>query len=238
MIKQLFIQSDGPSDWKKKLSNQNRQWKRGKSAFEAAISWENASRSIYGLPTRIRNRLKNVTELKDATLLLGIIEHKVSLKSSGHSSQSDLWGLLKTNIGLVSMSVEAKAGEPFGQNIEQWLNKDKKKSGRQKRLEFLREVLMIEHKIPSDIKYQLIHRTASAILEAERFKTKAALMVVQSFLPDAKALDDFRKFSNLMGAEIGKNEIRQVKRICGIPLFLCWVECSLASDRQVARAIQ
>ena len=41
------------------------------------------------------------------------------------------------------------------------------------------------------IRYQLLHRTASAIIEARRFKTDEAAMIVHSFSPSKMWFDDF-----------------------------------------------
>jgi len=49
-----------------------------------------------------------------------------------------------------------------------------------------------------DIRYQLLHRTASAIYEAQRYRTGRALMLVHSFSLTDASFPDFQAFAELM----------------------------------------
>jgi hypothetical protein len=71
--------------------------------------------------------------------------------------------------------------------------------GKQKRLEFLCGKIGVTFPPPGDLHYQLFHRTASAVLEAERFKTDEAAMIVHSFSVEDKWLDAYAAFPGLFG---------------------------------------
>ena len=46
---------------------------------------------------------------------------------------------------------------------------------------FLYELLQLDEDGVLDLRYELLHRTAAAVLEAQRFTTRYALMLVHSF---------------------------------------------------------
>jgi hypothetical protein len=128
--------------------------------------------------------LDSQPQLAGATLLLGIPEHQVQFEGGGDTSQTDLWALLRAPVGLVSMSVEAKAGEGFDRTIAAWLTDAKPSSGKPARLAQLKSVLGMAGDVPETLRYQLLHRTASAVSEAERFGAPCAVLLVQSFSSD------------------------------------------------------
>ncbi|MBC7808141.1 MAG: hypothetical protein H7145_18580, partial [Akkermansiaceae bacterium] len=72
-------------------------------------------------------------------------------------------------------------------------------SGRKTRLAYLVELLGLTPPLPQNLRYQLLHRTASAVIEAKRFRSEVAVLVLQSFSPDNNGFDDFEQFVRLMG---------------------------------------
>src|SRR5690606_33057154 len=130
--------------------------------------------------------------LAGATALVVLPEHKVKLDGHGRASQNDVWTLLRVGSTYVSMAVEGKAGESFGDPVESWL-KDAS-PGKLARLERLCGVVGIRHPPDGRLHYQLFHRTASALLEAERFGAAHAVMMVQSFVDDPLSLADYIAF--------------------------------------------
>lgn len=96
------------------------------------------------------------------------------------ASHDDLFVPAKDNeSNLVSIGVEGKVAEPFGPTLEDWL-KDASE-GKKKRLSFIKEKIALDLDIPGTIRYQLFHRMVSAVIEAERFIAKSAVMPVHSF---------------------------------------------------------
>lgn len=225
----------GLSDWRRLLGDPDLHWKRGRSAVETAVSWELAVRTDRGLPPEICKTLDGEPTLAASRLLVAFPEHKVKLKGRGNPSQTDVWALLRGPQGLISMAVEAKAGEPFAATLSEWMGE--KADGKRERLSSLCEILQIASDPPTHLRYQLFHRTASAILEAERFGATAAIMMVQSFRTDPQAWDDYVKFATLLGATVTKGAACRTACTGPIQIFLGWTDCAPATDEEVARAI-
>jgi hypothetical protein len=86
---------------------------------------------------------------------------------------------------LAVLAIEAKVKESFGQYVKDWLTEGG--DNRAKRLRGLCDLLDLSTESASGLRYQLLHRTAAAVLEAKRYRARHAAMVVQSFCPDARA---------------------------------------------------
>jgi hypothetical protein len=133
----------------------------------------------------------------DTELLIAIPEHKVSLRDTGRESQTDVFALVKSSNRTIAVAVEGKVNETFGPVIKDWYADPS--PGKQQRLEFLCNLVGVKCPPPDDVHYQLFHRTASAVIEAERFKTDDAAMVVHSFSPENKWFDAYATFLDLFG---------------------------------------
>ena len=134
--------------------------------------------------------------LNELELLLAIPEYQVDLPGGKRPSQNDLFVLGRAKDGhLVSIMMEGKVAEPFGATLEIWL-KDASE-GKKKRLKFLCDTLGLSCEPPSHTRYQLFHRTASAIIEAKRFNANYAMMIVHSFSPEHKCFADYQDFLSL-----------------------------------------
>jgi hypothetical protein len=158
-------------------------------------------------------------------MLLGMPEHQVALPGGGHPSQTDLFVLAKATTGeLLSIAVEGKVAEPFGPTVSEWLDADASgpSSGKLERLAFLCPLLRISEDDAQPIRYQLIHRTVSALIEAERFNASMALMLVHSFGGADAGFDDFAAFAKLLGTAAEPNELSRVGTRDGIDLYLGW----------------
>jgi hypothetical protein len=66
-------------------------------------------------------------------------------------------------------------------------------------LAFLCELLQLDEADILDLRYQLLHRTATAILEAQRFAAHHSLMLVHSFSAKDAWLNDYQAFAQRMG---------------------------------------
>lgn len=61
--------------------------------------------------------------------------------------------------------------------------------------------------VPNNIgglRYQLFHRTASAIIEAKRYRASKAAMIVQSWSPLNDGFDDYIAFFEALGVAISE----------------------------------
>jgi hypothetical protein len=246
MMNRLFIPSLGPTDWRRLLADPAIQWKRYKSALEMAVCWEAARESERGLPPEVAETLDSIDQLRGAELLIGLPEHKVSFEGGGHPSQNDLWAILRVGRELVSMAVEAKAGEALGDIVKDWLSKDSKHSGKNRdrsgkpdRLNDLNRRLAISDADVSLIRYQLLHRTASALKEAERFGARTAVMLVQSFnrAQDEESWKDFAEFGRIMGVAAKEGVLAQSPRATDVPLFIGWVTSQPADMARLSAAV-
>jgi hypothetical protein len=133
------------------------------------------------------------------------------------------------------MAVEGKAGEPFASTLGERLKEASE--GKKERLDFLCQTLQIPLNPPLGLRYQLFHRTASAILEAQRVRASIAVMMVQSFREDEQAWRDYAAFASLLGAVGVRGAVAKAKRSGTERLFLGWVDCGLASDSEIASAV-
>jgi hypothetical protein len=74
-------------------------------------------------------------------------------------------------------------------------------------------------------RYQLVHRTAAALIEAERFNARHALILVHSFSqknpPDS--FGDYEHFADLLSTTVKKDAIARVGERAGADLYLGWV---------------
>jgi hypothetical protein len=127
---------------------------------------------------------------------------------------------VRAECGLLACAVEGKVDEPFGPTIREWTVNAS--PGKRERLTFLCEQLGLVEPPASDIRYQLLHRTVSAIIEAERFGASAAAMVVHSFSPAKRWFDEFAAFAQLLGGEPGPDTLMRAASPGSRPLYIGW----------------
>ena len=177
-------------------------WKEGRSAKNLIDLWWAAN----AIPPSIGQMLEAVPEWQGAELIDAFAERCTSLDDGRPShSQSDLLAIVGLAAGIGVLSIEAKVDEGFDKTVDQWLKGDSK--GKAHRLSKLVGLLGVEPHGFGKLRYQLLHRTASAIIEAKRYRTRQAAMIVQSWCPDLSGLEDFLVFCEAIGIarpEIGR----------------------------------
>ncbi len=150
-----------------------------------------------------------------------------------------MWALLRAGRDVCSLRVEAKSGEVLGPLVGEWLPAvdDPTPSGKPRRLEFLRECLGLGGVDLSEVRYQLLHRAAAAIVMGERFAAATAIMLIHSFggSADDKSRDDYRRFAETMGCAATLNSLVAVGRPARLPLLIGWVTDQPAPDDVIAR---
>jgi hypothetical protein len=233
-VSKLYVPTQGAGDWRARLADPDRHWRREYSAFETAISWELAARTERGLPPSVAEALDQVPDLAGASLLLALPEHKVMLKGRGRPSQTDVWALLKGPVGLISLAVEGKADESFGETLEAWRSDPSEE--KTERLTYLSDILRPKTVFPPNTRYQLLHRAASAVIEARRFGAGSAVMLVQSFRAKSPSFDDYCAFGGCLGATIGSGALTSVSQHSDPSLYLGWAVSPLCSDADIAKA--
>ena len=83
----------------------------------------------------------------------------------------------------------------FGRALGDWLADGS--VGKRRRLDAICALLGCPEP-PPELRYQLFHRTAAAIIEADRMKADAAAMIVQSFSQEHRWFEDFARFCALL----------------------------------------
>ncbi len=213
----IYIPATSADQWAQFLAEPVKHWRTGYSARALAHSWQEAD----GFPAEVRAALASCPALASLQLLIAIPEHQVPLPGGSRPSQNDIWVLARSEAGLVSIAVEGKVSEPFGPTVEEWLAESS--PGKSTRLAFLCEQLGIRGAPGPAVRYQLLHRTASAVLEAKRFCAPTALMLVHSFSQSHLWFDDYRAFAALLGCSVAVNQISHVGVRGGVDLYIGWV---------------
>ena len=210
----IYMPSDGPDAWKRFLAKPDLHWATGYSARTLAHCWEEAA----GIPPEIDALLAPV--VGPSRLLLAIPEHKVPLPGGSRESQCDVFALIRARDQVIAMAVEGKVDEPFGPTVGEWLQGAS--GGKLQRLAYICEILGLPAQLDPGIRYQLLHRTASAVVEAQRFLTRSAAMVVHSFSPNNRWFEDYARFAALFGHEATVGRLSTASLPCGRRLHLGW----------------
>lgn len=215
-MSKIYVPTTGPDDWKRLLADPTKQWRTGFSAKTLAHCWESAN----GVPPEIASLLR--PHGGDVELLLAIPEYKVSLpRASRGESQNDVFALALAGDRTFAIMVEGKVSEPFGETLGDWLQNAS--DGKRERLAFICDQLGLTLPLPDHIYCQLLHRTASAVIEARRFKTDAAAMIVHSFSQEKKWFEAFKQFASLFDVATGEaKELIAVRSNTTAPLYIGW----------------
>ena len=214
---QIYVPARSADDWSQLLADPVKHWRKGYSARTLAHSWQDAG----GFPNEVREAFASNEYLADIQLLLAIPEHQVPLAGGSRPSQNDIWALARAGNELVSIAVEGKVAEPFGPTLSDSLSEGS--TGKATRLAFLRRELNLNEDLAGTIRYQLLHRTASAIIEAKRFGAPHAVMLVHSFSPTRDWLSDYEDFAKLLRVENAINRIVSAGNRGGVHLHVGWV---------------
>lgn len=206
-----------PHDARRYLADPIKHWRPAHSAMELAKSWIESD----GFPTSVRHVLETSDTYVGCELLEGFFEREVELNSPGRPSQTDLLVLARLRSGIAVIAVEGKAREPFGDVVSVWNTTP----GKQRRLDDLCQELGLEPSTVGGLRYQLLHRTVSALIEARRYGAPEALMLVHSFDAGDASLQDYLRFAEAMGmAGAATNAITEPKPLGDITLRLGWVK--------------
>ena len=219
-MKRIFVPTKCGSDWQHLLAKPKLHWKLGRSAMTAAASWESASDR---LPQEIQTLLDSSSDsvLVGQSLLIAIPEWQVPLPGGVTSSCTDVLAICRNEIGLCILGVEAKVDEDFGPQLIE--KRAEATSGQAERLKHLCELLQVEG-FDDAIRYQLLHRTASALITARDFHAAAAVMLVHAFETPAAQRADFESFRAAMKAERVANLLYKVPGFDQPALYLAWCD--------------
>lgn len=240
-----FIEMRSLSDWQSRLGDPELHWKRGASAMELAVSWTLARRFPRGMPSHIASLLDSSEHLAGASVEFAIPELRTKLPGGSTASQTDLWALLRNHHGTIALSVEGKALEPFGETVDRWLGRSRpdrpSSRGQLERIKFICQRLGLDESTIGGLRYQLLHRTAAALREAESWRASCAVVLVQRFarVPGEQAASwpDFLEFAHRLQAQVVPGSMVRAVVPGAVPLYLAWLDCELANDADLLSAM-
>lgn len=218
-MKRIVMPTAGAGDWAQGLAKSSH-WKMGASAMSLAASWEGAAPDF---PREVAAALSLAgnSSLADLTIVIAIPEFKVALPGGARASQTDLMVLARNDRGTVAIAVEGKVEEAFGPTVGE--KRRESSEGQAERLAYLERKLGLTMPCDDGIRYQLLHRAASALLFAEEVHAGAAVLVVHSFSQQGSWFGDFEVFAGVLGATAIKEAVVRASAPTSVPLYLGWV---------------
>lgn len=220
VVGKYYLPSSGKKSWKSLLANPKKQWKSGYSAKELAKSWEEAE----GFPTSIVTAFEEsqIPLFNDVEFLFGFPDYKVSLLGDPADSQNDLYVLAKADNELLTIMVEGKVAESFGATVDTWKEKNPSR-GKTERLTYLLDTLNLKEDSVLDKRYQLVHRAASTLIEANRVQANHALVLVHSFSETGKWYEDYADFVKLFDLTPIQDKVVGPISINGVNVYFGWI---------------
>lgn len=230
-MKRIVASTESALDWKRFLAKPYH-WKPGYSAMSLAQSWESAHPD---LPPEVSDALTASGDplLANPRLVLAVPEYQVDIPGGTRPSQTDVLALVRSSSGLVAVAVEGKVDETFGPTVGE--RRRDPSPGVARRIAWLEERLGLEP-TPDPIRYQLLHRTASALLVAEEFDCAAGAMLVHSFSPTDRWFDDFEAFAGLLGVDAVMDQVSRVDVPGPTRLFIGWCKGDQRYRQDLTRA--
>lgn len=213
----ILVPTVGVEDWQRLLADPDLHWKPNYSAHSFAHCWQSAK----GFPASVKRLFDSAGFFPGIEALLVLPEHQVPLPGGNRPSQSDAWVLARWSSGLLSIAVEGKTAESFGPTLGEWTRNAS--PGKQARLSFLLQTLGLVQQPAGDIRYQLLHRTASALIEAKRFHAGNAVVLVHSFSTRNEGFADYSRFVGLFGASAEVDRLIRANSCGEIELYFGWI---------------
>lgn len=219
-----------PEDWQALLADPDKHWRRGFSARTLAHSWLAAS----GFPPEVASILTACPDPLLAGLhpVEGIPEFQVALPGGRAASQNDIYVRARSVAGEIAIMVEGKVEELFDETLTEWQSSIRfdaqgaSRSGKPERLQYLQELLGKPDGFDGPTRYQLLHRAASALIQARAESAVAAILLVHSFSKQSPQAGwiDYRKFLGQLGVpDPQPGQLRRVAALTAVPLFAAWV---------------
>jgi hypothetical protein len=165
-----------------------------------------------------------IKELNGTEFILGLPEYRINLPGGKRPSQNDIFVLAKNQGGLVVIMVEGKAAEPFGPYVKDWILQDSAKKGRATRLSFLTNRLQLTSSNVENIRYQLLHRTASVVIQSETVMARIGIMLVHCFGPAKESYKDYSAFLELFGLSSSTRDFSGPVKLRALNLYFGWIQ--------------
>ena len=170
-------------------------WKAGRSAMELARAWFTAPAPV--VPPEVAAILETSPLTKGTILLSGQPEYVTPLPEPGEGRNHDLW--LKGSVadGSVTVCVEAKADEPFGDPIGHYVERVLAKTARlgqgtrlPQRADTLLRIIFGQEASArtapwNNLRYQLLTGVAGTAIQAAKDDSSVGVFLVHEFLAEA-----------------------------------------------------
>lgn len=111
--------------------------------------------------------------------------------------------------------------ESFGPTLHEWTSEASR--GKRQRLRFLLRSVGLASEPTAEIRYQLLHRAASAIITGEQYRAAAGILLIHSFSQELAGWPDYQAFTRLFGVEAERGMLQRLSDASPIPLFGVWV---------------
>ncbi|MEC4723300.1 hypothetical protein RY831_29515 [Noviherbaspirillum sp. CPCC 100848] len=187
--------------------------------MSAAACWEESEPL---LPSEVTALLESSADpaLVALELLVAMPEWEVKLPGGDTVSQTDVLAIARNRHGLVVLGVEAKVDEPFGPTLKE--KKAGASQGQLDRIAYLEKELGRQSGFSEEIRYQLLHRSVSALLTARAFHASVAVMLIHSFSPVSRWRNDFDSFCAALDCTNISQDLLEVPGTEGPRLLLGW----------------
>ena len=218
----------------------DKHWKQGRSALECAEAWCGGDAGPC-VPTEIASLLASHPDIQGTEILSGIPEHQVRFdRLRGEPRNSDLVLQGRNTKGVIAISIEAKADEPFDRNVQEIVADtldDLVHGGKSKvntRIQTLAQSLFNARRagVPrlGDLKYQLLTAAAGALAYAAQTNAACAVLIVHEFVTSRMSPDKQRENArdlNAFTARVTDGKVAQLDpgtllgpiHVPGDPLF-------------------
>jgi hypothetical protein len=251
----MLFKSDGTpiekwQDWAR--PKREYQWVSGRSAMELGKVW--FRHGNLSMPREMSNLFQNEKRLNGLELSEGKPEHVTKLPEGTESRgrNHDLWLIGNTINDKVTICIEAKADEPFGDNTVAAHGVKAVKDNKSSRVpERIRKLLAL---VPGDpdkwqgIRYQLLTALTGTAIQAKIDKSDFAVFVVHEFRTwktspenhDRNALD-FETFLNTIGIEwTNKNPeiLYGPVKVDGIDCYVGKITTEITKYNEIQRIIE
>lgn len=210
-----------PEDVKSHLAKEYH-WKEKYSAYELAHSWIGSG----GFPASVRTILAKDPKYQSAEIVEAFFERDVDLRTAGRNSQADILVFAALAQGYAAIAVEGKVEETFGSLVAEWNDGS---PGKGARLSALCKLLNLASDV-GHLRYQLFHRTACAVFEAQRYRCRNALVLVHSFSATQSHFADFVEFTKAVGAPVtSQGEMSKEVTFDGVYTQFAWCADAIAA---------
>jgi hypothetical protein len=219
-MKRIFVPTRTGAEWQLLLAKPKLHWKKGASAMTLAAAWEAAAEV---LPGEISRQLEATQEplLRGQELVVALPEWQVPLPGGVTASSTDVLAICRNDRSLCVIAVEGKVLEHFGPLLGE--KRAETSIGQSDRLAYLHSLLDVDL-FDDSIRYQLVHRTASALLTARQFHASVAVMLVHAFDTPATQRGEFEYFRKALSAHEIAPLVYHAMQFQGPALFLVWCD--------------